>query len=126
MGHQRTWQPRNSTSVLLPKADSGRTSGHVRLVPLKADIAEYGRHVRFVQQLTSAWEGHRSSKVGIEQAVRAITGRLIPQLPAGRRFRRTLLFGRGRRRASRAAAPIARIGRYGCGVGHRAARLVLR
>src|SRR5258705_8116724 len=33
MGHQRTWRPRNSTSALPPKADSSRTSGHVRFVP---------------------------------------------------------------------------------------------
>src|SRR5204863_9231754 len=37
-GHQRTWRPGNSTSALPPKADSSRTSGHVRLVP-KADIS---------------------------------------------------------------------------------------
>ena len=90
---------------------------------------------RRIRRRGDAWRGPRSpgrgrrsgsgnvnpaaSRSRIEQAVRAITGRLTPQLPPGRRFRRTLLFGRGRRSASRAAAPIARIGRYGCGVGHR-------
>jgi hypothetical protein len=34
LGHQRTWRPRNSTSAVPPKADSSRTSGHVRLVPI--------------------------------------------------------------------------------------------
>jgi hypothetical protein len=32
-GHQRTWRPRNSTSALPLKADSTRTSRHVRIVP---------------------------------------------------------------------------------------------
>jgi hypothetical protein len=32
-GHQRTCWPLNRTSVLPPKADSSRTSGHVRFVP---------------------------------------------------------------------------------------------
>ena len=41
----------------------------------------------------------------IEQAARAITGRLIPQLPALRRFHRTMLFRRGRRPVGRAAVP---------------------
>jgi hypothetical protein len=33
LGQTRTWRPRNSTSAVPPKADSSRTSGHVRLVP---------------------------------------------------------------------------------------------
>jgi hypothetical protein len=75
-------------------------------------------------------EHDAGSRLSIEQkqAVRAITGRLIPQLPAARRrFRRALLFRRGRRRAGRAArgGPYrTEFGRFGCGVGHRAARLI--
>jgi hypothetical protein len=39
VGHQRTWPPRNSTSALPPKADSSRTSSHVRKVPSKPEVA---------------------------------------------------------------------------------------
>src|SRR6266403_2608195 len=41
MGQQRTSRPRNSTSALPPKADSSRTSDHVRKVPttdIQADL----------------------------------------------------------------------------------------
>jgi hypothetical protein len=41
----------------------------------------------------------------IEQAARAITGRLIPQLPARRRFHRTLLISAGPSSWARAAVP---------------------
>jgi hypothetical protein len=41
----------------------------------------------------------------IEQAARAIAGRLIPQLPARRRFHRTLLISAGPSSWARAAVP---------------------
>src|SRR6478736_10578000 len=41
-GHQRTWRPRNSTSALPPKADSSRTSSHVRFVPILLQKSFWG------------------------------------------------------------------------------------
>jgi hypothetical protein len=61
----------------------------------------------------------------IEQAARAITGRLVPQLPDLGRFHCTLLFRRGRRGASR-GGPYRTDGRDWMRRRPQAARLVLR
>ena len=54
----------------------------------------------------------------IEQAARAIAGRLIPQLPARRRFHRTLLISAGPSPlGGRAAVPYRAVRMVGCGVG---------
>ena len=54
----------------------------------------------------------------LEQAARAIAGRLIPQLPARRRFRRTLLVWAGPSPWGRAAVPYRAIRMAGfCSVG---------
>ena len=55
----------------------------------------------------------------IEQAARAIAGRLIPQLPARRRFHRTFLFSAGPSPWGRAAVPYRPVRMVGleCGAG---------
>src|SRR5258708_33681195 len=57
----------------------------------------------------------------IEQAARAIAGRLIPQLPARRRFHRTLLISAGPSSWARAAGPFlaGRLGRGCWGAGQK-------
>jgi len=52
----------------------------------------------------------------IEQAARAIAGRLIPQLPARRRFHRTLLISAGPSPWA-AERPYRAVRMVGCGVG---------
>src|SRR2546429_4257805 len=76
----------------------------------KADLAE-----SMMAQSCFGGGTHR-----IEQAARAITGRLIPQLPARRRFHRTLLISGGAvALGAERRSPIARDGwsELRCGVG---------
>jgi hypothetical protein len=58
--------------------------------------------------------GKRSGARWIEQAARAITGRLIPQLPALRRFHRTLLISAGPSPCGQSGGPLSR-GTHGRG-----------
>src|SRR6476659_2240281 len=51
LGQQRTWRPRNSTSALPPKADSSRTSGHVRFVPIVLQKSFWGDERNFLEPL---------------------------------------------------------------------------
>ena len=50
---------------------------------------------------------------GIEQAARAIAGRLIPQLPARRRFHRTLLIWAGPSPLGQSGGPFRAVGMAG-------------
>src|SRR5712692_10698212 len=72
-GHQRTWRPRNSTSALPPKADSNRTSGHVRLVPFPDSCTAAKQHPYSITSLASASSLSGRSSPSVLAVLRLIT-----------------------------------------------------
>jgi hypothetical protein len=51
MGHQRTWRPRNPTSVLPTGPDIAEQSGHVGFVPILLQKSFWGVEGKFLEPL---------------------------------------------------------------------------